>query len=137
MLALPKLIGFLKRQEKNGKFFSKAMQKELVTDCNTLYVGSRKNALDHLDTAYVNGFSLLQTGCHVLIGDGLKGTDETIVPIDGEYVKEAKIGHAIMDADVFISLTYFKGHETAGFECMLSCLPSVTSVGMASLLPHK
>ena len=29
---LPKLIGFLKRQETNGKFFSKAMQKELVTD---------------------------------------------------------------------------------------------------------
>ena len=28
---LPKLIGFLKRQETNGKFFSKAMQKELVT----------------------------------------------------------------------------------------------------------
>lgn len=111
--------------------------KAFLTDCNTLYVGSRKNALDHLDTAYVNGFSPLQIGCHVLIGDGLKGTDETIVPIDGEYVKEAKIGHAIMDADVFISLTHFKGHETAGFECMLSCLPSVTSVEMASLLPHK
>ena len=29
---LPKLISFLKRQETNGKFFSKAMQKELVTD---------------------------------------------------------------------------------------------------------
>ena len=29
---LPKLIGFLKRQETNGKFFSKAMQKESVTD---------------------------------------------------------------------------------------------------------
>ena len=29
---LPKLIGFLKRQETNGKFFSKAMQKEPVTD---------------------------------------------------------------------------------------------------------
>ena len=89
--------------------------KPFLTDCNTLYVGSRKNALDHLDTAYVNGFSPLQTGCHVLIADGLKGTDETIVPINGEYVKEAKIGHAIMDADVFISLTHFKGHETAGF----------------------
>ena len=38
-----------------------------------------------------------------------------LVPIDGEYVKEAKIGHAIMDADVFISLTHFKGHEMAGF----------------------
>lgn len=89
--------------------------KPFLTDCNTLYVGSRKNALDHLDTAYVNGFSPIQTGCHVIIADGLKGTDETIVPIDGEYVKEAKIGHAIMDADIFISLTHFKGHEMAGF----------------------
>jgi len=89
--------------------------KPFLTDCNTLYVGSRKNALDHLETAYVNGFSPYQTGCHVIIGDGLKGTDEQIVPIDGEYVKEAKIGQAIMDADVFISLTHFKGHEMAGF----------------------
>ena len=40
--------------------------KAFLTDCNTLYVGSRKNALDHLDTAYVNGFSPLQTGCHVI-----------------------------------------------------------------------
>ena len=89
--------------------------KPFLTDCNTLYVGSRKNALDHLETAYINGFSPYQTGCHVIIGDGLKGTDETIVKIDGEYVKEAKIGHAIMDADIFISLTHFKGHEMAGF----------------------
>ncbi|MCI8428392.1 MAG: DUF362 domain-containing protein [Lachnospira sp.] len=89
--------------------------KPFLTDCNTLYVGSRKNAIDHLDTAYVNGFSPLQTGCHVLIADGLKGTSETLVPIHGEYVKEAKIGQAIMDADVFISLTHFKGHEMAGF----------------------
>ncbi len=89
--------------------------KPFLTDCNTLYVGSRKNALDHLDTAYVNGFSPLQTGCHVIIGDGLKGTDEQIVPINLPYVKEAKIGQAVMDADVFISLTHFKGHEMAGF----------------------
>jgi len=89
--------------------------KPFLTDCNTLYVGSRKNALDHIDTAYLNGFSPLQTGCNVIIADGLKGTDETIVPINGEYVKEAKIGHAIMDADVFISLNHFKGHEMAGF----------------------
>ena len=29
---LPKLIGFLKRQDTNGKFFSKSMQKEPLTD---------------------------------------------------------------------------------------------------------
>ena len=86
-----------------------------LTDCNTLYVGRRKNALDHMDSAYENGFSPFSTGCHVIIADGLKGTDEELVKIDGEYVKEAKIGRAVMDADIFISLNHFKGHETAGF----------------------
>ena len=89
--------------------------KPFLTDCNTLYVGRRKNALDHLDTAYENGYNPFATGCHVIIADGLKGTDETLVKIDGEYVKEAKIGRAVMDADVIISLSHFKGHESAGF----------------------
>ena len=82
--------------------------KAFLTDCNTLYVGSRKNALDHLDTAYENGFTPFSTGCHVIIGDGLKGMDEELVPVNGEYVKEAKIGQAVMDADIFISLNHFK-----------------------------
>lgn len=85
-----------------------------LTDANTLYVGSRKNAIDHLQTAYENGFNPFVTGCHVIIADGLKGTDETLVPIDGEYVKEAKIGRAVMDADVVVSLTHVKMHECAG-----------------------
>ena len=90
--------------------------KPFLTDCNTLYVGGRKNALDHIDSAYANGFTPFTTGCQILIGDGLKGTDETLVPVtNGEYVKEAKIGHAIMDADIFISLSHFKGHELTGF----------------------
>ncbi len=87
----------------------------VLTDCNTLYVGRRKHALEHIDSAYENGFTPFSTGCHVVIGDGLKGTDETLVKLDGEYVKEAKIGAAIMDADIFISLTHFKGHELTGF----------------------
>ena len=86
-----------------------------LTDCNTLYVGRRKNALDHLDAAYENGYNPFATGCHVIIADGLKGTDEVLVPIDGDYVKEAKIGRAVMDADIIISLSHFKGHECTGF----------------------
>ena len=97
--------------------------KPFLTDCNTLYIGGRKNALDHLDSSYVNGFSPFSTGCHVIIADGLKGNDEALVPVEGgEYVKEAKIGRAIMDADVFISLTHFKGHEQAG---MGGCLKNI------------
>ena len=87
-----------------------------LTDCNTLYPGSRKNALEHLTCAQLNGFWPMTTGCQVLIADGLRGTDEVEVPVPGgEYCKTAKIGRAIMDADVFISLTHFKGHESTGF----------------------
>lgn len=87
-----------------------------LTDCNTLYVGSRKHALEHLDTAYVNGYSPFSTGCHVIIADGLKGSDDVEVPVvGGEYVKNAKIGRALMDADIVISLAHFKGHEQTGF----------------------
>ena len=89
--------------------------KPFLTDCNTLYVGRRKNALEHLESAYENGYSPFSTGCHIIIADGLKGTDEVKVPVNGEYVKEAKIGTAIMDADIFISLNHFKGHEATGF----------------------
>lgn len=89
--------------------------KPFLTDCNTLYVGRRKNALDHLDSAYENGYNPFATGCHVIIADGLKGTDEALVPVNGEYVKEAKIGRAVMDADIVISLNHFKGHESTGF----------------------
>ena len=90
--------------------------KPFLTDCNTLYVGSRKNALDHLDTANINGFNPMSTGCQILIADGLKGTDEVEVPVvGGQLCKTAKIGRAVMDADIIISLNHFKGHECTGF----------------------
>jgi len=87
-----------------------------LTDCNTLYPGRRKNALEHIESAYENGFTPFSTGCQVIIGDGLKGSDDVEVPVrNGEYVTTAKIGRAVMDADVFISLNHFKGHESTGF----------------------
>jgi len=90
--------------------------KPFLTDCNTMYPGSRKNAIEHLYCAWENGFTPMTVDCPVIIGDGLKGTDDIAVPVSGgEYIKEAKIGRAIMDADIFISLTHFKGHEMTGF----------------------
>ncbi len=95
-------------KEQNGKPF--------LTDCNTLYPGSRKHALEHLDCANINGFNTVTTGCQIIIADGLRGTDDIAVPVpNGEYCEEAYIGRAIMDADVFISLNHFKGHEMTGF----------------------
>lgn len=105
-------------KEKGGRPF--------IVDCNTLYVGMRANAIDHMQCAMENGFNFDTTGCHTFIGDGLKGLNEHIVPIDGDYVKEAKIGALIMEADIIISLTHFKGHEQAGFG------GTIKNIGMGS-----
>ncbi|MDL2266986.1 DUF362 domain-containing protein [Desulfovibrio sp. OttesenSCG-928-G15] len=98
-----------------------------LTDANTLYVGRRNNALLHLEAAYENGFSPFSTGCHVIIADGLKGADDVEVPINGGiHLKTARIGRAIMDADVLISLSHFKGHEVTGFG------GAIKNIGMGS-----
>jgi len=98
-----------------------------LTDCNTLYVGQRNQALNHLRAADENGYSPLVTGCHNIIADGLKGTDDIEVPVPGGiYCRTAMIGRAIMDADIVISLNHFKGHENAEFG------GAIKNVGMGS-----
>ena len=99
-----------------AKILRDAGAKPFLTDANTLYSGRRSNAVDHLRSAEENGFNVIATGCNVIIADGLKGTDCREIPVEGgEYCKTAKIGSAVADADVIISMTHFKGHEQAGF----------------------
>ena len=86
-----------------------------LTDCNTLYSGRRANAVDHLQSAMENGYNPISAQCQVIIGDGLKGTDCREIPLNGEYCAAPKIGTAIADADIIISMNHFKGHEQAGF----------------------
>lgn len=87
-----------------------------LTDCSTLYVGRRKHALEHLEAAAENGFNPTTTGCQILIGDGLRGTTDVEIPVEGaSYIKTAKVGKEIAEADVFITLNHFKGHECTGF----------------------
>lgn len=89
--------------------------KPFLTDCNTLYSGGRSNAVDHLQAAMENGFNPISAKCDVIIGDGLKGTDFREIPVGGDYCKTAKIGAAIADSDIIISMNHFKGHEQSGF----------------------
>ena len=86
-----------------------------LTDSNTLYTGMRANAVDHLQAAMENGFNPMAVGCNIIIADGLKGTDYREVEINLDHCKTAKIGTAIVDADIVISMNHFKGHEMTGF----------------------
>lgn len=86
-----------------------------LTDCNTLYSGRRSNAPSHLEAAFENGYNPLVTNCPVIIADGIKGTDFREVEINSDLCRSAKIGAAIADADIIISMNHFKGHEMTGF----------------------
>ena len=97
--------------------------KVFLTDANTLYPGFRGNAVDHISCASYNGYTELSAGAPIIIADGLRGTDEREIPVEGAvHVKAAKIGAAIAEADVLISLTHCKGHIEAGFGGVLKNL---------------
>jgi len=86
-----------------------------LTDCNTLYHGRRSNALDHLETAFEHGYNPLVTDCPVVIADGIRGADYREIEVNLELTGSAKIGSAIADSDIIITMNHFKGHELTGF----------------------
>jgi uncharacterized Fe-S center protein len=98
-----------------AQFLLEKGSKPFLTDSGTLYSGRRSNAIDHIDSAFKNGFNPLTVPCPVIIADGLKAIDFQEIPINLKYSKTAKIGSAIAEADIIVSINHFKGHEQAGF----------------------
>jgi uncharacterized Fe-S center protein len=86
-----------------------------LTDTNTLYSGSRSNAVDHANTASLHGFGHSVVNAPVIIADGLRGENVKEVKINKKHFKETRIAGAIAQADSMIVLSHFKGHEVAGF----------------------
>jgi uncharacterized protein len=89
--------------------------KPFLTDTNTLYIGTRSEAVSHLTTAYQHGFTESAVNAPVLIADGLRGNSAVKVKIDKPIFKTVSIAHAIHMADALIGVTHFKGHELSGF----------------------
>lgn len=84
-----------------------------MTDANTIYKGSRADAVDHLNIAIEHGFG--SCGCLLLIADGLRGNSHIEVDVNLKHFKKVKIARDIYYADKFIFMTHFKGHEISGF----------------------
>jgi len=84
------------------------------TDTNTLYIGERSNAVDHLRLAASHGFSLEKTGVPVLIADGLAGENDEEIKVGLKWVKAAKVGRGITQADFLLCLSHFTGHVQTG-----------------------
>ena len=91
-----------------------------VTDTTTMPYHpwiSRTLAIDHLETANMNGFNQGTMGCPVIIADGWMGTDDVIVDLEGRgnYLKKQFVSRAIADADAVLSVAHFKGHPAGGY----------------------
>lgn len=93
----------------------KLQAKPFLTDTNTLYAGSRSNAIDHLMTAIHNGFGFSSVDCPIVIAGGLKGQSGVKVPIKGEVLREVIVAREIVEADCLIAVSHFKAHELSGF----------------------
>lgn len=97
------------------KEIKKAKAKPFLTDANTLYVGTRANSVDHLNTALANGFGYASVEAPIIIADGLTGKSYIEIPIEGKHFKSVKIGSEVMYADAMIAISHVKGHAVTGF----------------------
>jgi uncharacterized Fe-S center protein len=84
--------------------------KPFITDTSTLYTGRRHNAIDHTILATERGFSVAGLGIPFLAADGLFGTAETAVPIEGELQQEVSIAADIVRCQSMLSVAHFTGH---------------------------
>lgn len=107
----------------------KAGGRPFVTDTNTLYKGSRGDAIDHLETAVKNGFTYATLGAPVIIGDGLIGLDYITEKINAKRFEEVKIASAVYHADAIVTLAHFTAHELFGFGGVIK------SIGMGGAAP--
>ena len=89
--------------------------KPFITDAGTLYVGSRSNAISHIDTAASHGFTLSSLGAPIIIADGLTGHDFVEVEVDGDELSKVKIASAAVHADALVVVSHLTGHELTGF----------------------
>ncbi|MBN2423001.1 DUF362 domain-containing protein [Candidatus Woesearchaeota archaeon] len=89
--------------------------KPFVTDSNALYKGMRYNSVDHLENAWLNGFTHEYLKAPVIIADGLHGHNFNEVEIDKKHFRKVKIASEIYSSDSVIFATHFKGHMLAGF----------------------
>jgi len=89
--------------------------KPFLTDTNTLYKGSRSDAVTHLETAFLHGFDYTVVGAPVIIADGLLGNTYERLEIDLPVLKEFFVAKEIYRAEGLVVLSHFKGHELTGF----------------------
>ncbi len=88
--------------------------KPFVTDTTSYYNYKRHNAIDHIETAYVNGFSYAAIGAPFIVSDGL-GFQKGIKVQTKGALSEIELAPIYEEVDKVIVLSHCKGHPQTGF----------------------
>jgi len=95
-----------------ARFVSDKRGNPFLFDTTTLYNGARSNAVDHIKTAYENGFNF---GYPIVIADGLCGEAKRSIEINKKRIKNASLALLIFSCDSIISVAHFKCHMLSAF----------------------
>lgn len=96
--------------------------KPFVADTNTLYRGRRHNAIDHAILAAEHGFCLEGLGIPFIVTDGLFGTSEIAVKVNGQLNKEVFVAYDIARCQSILSVAHVTGHCAACLGATLKTL---------------
>ncbi len=86
-----------------------------LTDTCTLYKAFRHNGVDHLETAYLHGFTPYVVNAPVVIADGVLSHAWKEVPVNLKHFQSVKIADGILAANAMVVISHFKGHAFGGF----------------------
>lgn len=86
-----------------------------LTDSSSVYLGSRSEAVSHLETAFLNGFSYSVVGAPIIMADGLKGESTYSVKVNLKHYQQVHLAGLVAGCKRIVCLSHFKGHELTGF----------------------
>ncbi len=107
-----------------------------LTDTAVLYKSPRDNGVTHTQVAHDHGFTVDSVGAPFLPADGLNGSDEVGLPVEGKHFQSASIAAAIVQARSMLVLSHATGHLATGFGGAIKNLGMGCSSKKAKLRQH-
>ena len=114
----------------------KLKTKPFLTDTSALYTGRRHNAIDHCILAAEHGYGTDVLGIPFIAPDGLFGTSETAVKINGRLNKEVFVAYDIARCQSILSVAHFTGHIGACAAATLKTLGMGCTSRKAKMRQH-
>jgi uncharacterized Fe-S center protein len=108
-----------------------------LTETSTLYKGERENAVKHLLHAHKHGFTIDRVGAPFIMADGLVGTTEHEVAIQGELHESVKVAQEILNADAIFAVSHPTGHVAAGLGACIKNLGMGLASRMGKMRQHS